>query len=89
MILKSGDVDLNFRTTCAPGVHTPDDFEAMAKWIGQDIPGRSPKYFLQNFKPGRNIDPEFEKLKPLDDKFFNVALAKIKPYVPSVRLRDL
>lgn len=88
-ILKSGDVDFEFRTTCAPGVHTPDDFEIMAKWIGQDIPGKSPKYFLQNFKPGRNIDPEFEKLKPFADEFFAAALAKIKPYVPSVRVRDL
>lgn len=87
-ILKNGEIDFEFRTTVAPGVHTPDDLGRMAKWIGQDIPGRSPKYFLQNFKPGRNIDPEFEKLKPFDDEFFTAALARIKPYVPFVRVRD-
>jgi len=88
-ILKNSAVDFEFRTTCAPTIHTPDDFEIMAKWIGQDVLGRPPKYFLQNFKPGRNIDPRFENLKPFDNEFFTAALAKIKPYVPSVRLRDL
>ncbi len=88
-ILKNSDIGFEFRTTCAPTVHTPEDFEIMAKWIGQDIPGRSPKYFLQNFKPGRNIDPKFEDLKPFDNEFFTAALAKIKPYVPDCHLRDL
>ncbi len=88
-ILKNSAIDFEFRTTCAPGVHTPDDFGTMAKWIGQDIPGRSPKYFLQNFQPGRNIDPKFENLRPFGNEFFAVALARIKPFVPDCRLRDL
>lgn len=86
-ILKNGEVDFEFRTTCAPTVHSVDDFEIMAKWIGQDIPGRSPKYFLQNFHPGRNIDPKFENLRPFGPEFFDQALAKIKPFVPDCRLR--
>lgn len=88
-VLKNSDIGFEFRTTCAPTVHSVDDFEIMAKWIGQDIPGRSPKYFLQNFKPGRNINPEFEELKPFDNEFFTAALAKIKPFVPDSHLRDL
>ncbi len=59
----------------------------MARWIGQEVPGRKPKYFLQNFRAERNIDPEFEKLKPLDDDFFDLALEKIRPFVPDCRLR--
>ena len=88
-ILKNSEIDFEFRTTCAPTIHTPDDFEIMAKWIGQDVPGRPPKYFLQNFRPGRNIDPKFENFKPFDDEFFAAALAKIKPFVPDAHLRDL
>ena len=86
-ILKNSPVDFEFRTTCAPTIHTPADFEIMAKWIGQDIPGRSPKYFLQNFRPGRNIDPKFENLRPLPPEFFNEALELIKPFVPDCRVR--
>lgn len=88
-ILKNSDIDFEFRTTCAPTIHTSDDFEIMAKWIGQDIPGRLPKYFLQNFRPGRNIDPKFENFKPFNDEFFTAVLAKIKPYVPDSHLREL
>ncbi|MFZ3073981.1 MAG: anaerobic ribonucleoside-triphosphate reductase activating protein, partial [Minisyncoccales bacterium] len=49
-ILKNSPVDFEFRTTCAPGVHTADDLAQMAEWIGEKVPGRKPKYFLQNFR---------------------------------------
>lgn len=86
-ILKNSDIDFEFRTTVAPGVHTPGDLGEMARWIGQVVPGRSPKYFLQNFRPGRNIDPEFESRRPFGPEFFNDALELIKPFVPDCHLR--
>jgi pyruvate formate lyase activating enzyme len=86
-ILKNSDIDFEFRTTVAPGVHTPADLEEMARWIGQDIPGRKPKYFLQNFRPGRNIDPEFENLRPFPPEFFKEAENKIKPFVSGFGIR--
>jgi pyruvate formate lyase activating enzyme len=86
-ILKNSDIDFEFRTTCAPGVHTTDDLARMAKWIGEEIPGRKPKYFLQNFRPERTIDPKFESLRPFPPEFFKEAGEKIKPFVPDCRLR--
>jgi pyruvate formate lyase activating enzyme len=86
-ILKNSDIDFEFRTTCAPTVHTVDDLALMAEWIGQKIPGRTPKYFLQSFRPERTIDPKFETLKPFPPEFFAQALEKIKPFVPDCRLR--
>jgi pyruvate formate lyase activating enzyme len=86
-ILKNGAVDFEFRTTVAPGVHTPDDLGRMAKWIGQEVPGMPPKYFLQNFRPERNIDPKFETKKPFPPEFFIEALEKIKPFVSDCHLR--
>ncbi len=86
-ILKNSEIDFEFRTTVAPGVHTPDDLGQMARWIGQEIPGRLPKYFLQNFRSGRNIDPVFEAKKPFGPEFFEQALGKIKPFVPNCRVR--
>ncbi len=86
-LLKNSDIDFEFRTTCAPTVHTVDDLAQMAEWIGKKVPGREPKYFLQNFRPERNIDPAFERLKPLPPEFFTEALDKIKPFVPDCKLR--
>ncbi len=86
-ILKNSKIDFEFRTTVAPGIHTPDDLAQMAEWIGPGTPGRSPKYFLQNFRPGRNIDPEFETRRPLAPEFFDEAQKKIKPFISDCRLR--
>jgi hypothetical protein len=85
--LKNSDIDFEFRTTCAPGIHTTDDLAQMAEWIGQKVSGRKPKYFLQNFRPERTIDPKFESLRPLPPEFFNEALELIKPFVPDCRVR--
>ena len=87
LTLKNSDIDFEFRTTCAPGVHTPEDLARMAEWIGKLIPGRPPKYFLQNFRPERTIDPEFEKLRPFLPEFFARAQELIKPFVPDCRIR--
>jgi pyruvate formate lyase activating enzyme len=87
LILKNSDIDFEFRTTCAPGVHTIEDLAKMAEWIGRLVPGRSPKYFLQNFRPERTIDPEFEKLRPFPPEFFTSALELIKPFVPDCHIR--
>ncbi len=86
-ILKNSGIDFEFRTTVAPGVHTIDDLEAMARWIGEEVPGPKPKYFLQNFRPGRNIDPEFEARRPFPPEFFKKAEIKIKPYVAEFGIR--
>lgn len=86
-ILKNGPIGFEFRTTVAPGVHTVDDLEIMARWIGEEIPGRKPKYFLQNFRPGKNIDPEFESRRPFPPEFFKEAEAKIRPYVAEFGIR--
>lgn len=86
-ILKNSDIDFEFRTTCAPGVHSVNDLVAMARWIGQEVPGRKPKYFLQNFRPEKTIDPKFENYRPFPPEFFNEAVARIAPFVASCRVR--
>ena len=86
-ILKNSDIDFEFRTTVAPGVHTVGDLEKMARWIGEGVPGRKPKYFLQNFRPGKNIDPEFEDRRPFPSEFFKEAEARIRPYVSEFGIR--
>jgi pyruvate formate lyase activating enzyme len=74
-ILKTSGVDYEFRTTVVPGVHTEEDLILMAQWVGG---GKTlPKYFLQNFRPERNIDPAYSGIKPYSDEFFTRVSVKI------------
>ncbi len=64
-ILKNSKIDSEFRTTVVPTIHTKEDFLKIAKWIG----GPKVKYYLQNFRPEKTIDPKFEKIKPYPDEY--------------------
>jgi len=81
--LKKGLVDFEFRTTCVPGVHKKEDFKKIAEWIGR--PGV--KYYLQNFVGQKTIDPEFEKIRPFENKFLQQTAAEISPYFKECKLR--
>lgn len=84
-ILKASGVDYEFRTTVVPGVHTEDDLVLMAEWIGG---GKNPpKYFLQNFRAERNIDPAYGAIKPYSDEFFERVCAKIAGQFSVCKLR--
>ncbi|MFH1820562.1 MAG: anaerobic ribonucleoside-triphosphate reductase activating protein [Candidatus Nealsonbacteria bacterium] len=58
-LLKNSGVDYEFRTTVVPGIHTKEKIIALARWISP-----AKKYYLQNFRAQKTIDPEFEKIKP-------------------------
>jgi pyruvate formate lyase activating enzyme len=74
--LKKGLIDFEFRTTVVPGIHKKEDFLEIAKWIG----GVNIKYYLQNFRAEKTIDPEFEKIKPFDDNLLDEIVKEISPY---------
>lgn len=81
--LKLGKVDFEFRTTCVPGVHQKQDFLEIAKWIG----GPDAKYYLQNFRPEKTIDPGFEKIRPFENKFLEDIAKEISPYFKACHFR--
>ena len=74
--LKQGNIGFEFRTTTVNTVHKKEDFVEIAKWIG----GKNVTYYLQNFRAEKTIDPEFEKRKPFDDKFFQEVVKEISPH---------
>lgn len=74
--LKRDLVDFEFRTTVVPGVHEKKDFIEISKWIG----GKNVKYYLQNFRPEKTIDPEFEKIKPYPEEWLKQVAQKIAPH---------
>jgi hypothetical protein len=65
------------------GVHSKEDFLEIAKWIG----GKDVKYYLQNFRAEKTIDPEFEKAKPYTQEFLEEVAKEISPYFKECKAR--
>jgi len=81
--LKQGKVDFEFRTTVVNTIHKEEDFLEIAKWIG----GKNVKYYLQNFRAEKTIDPEFEKIEPFKEEFLKEIAKEISPYFKICQLR--
>ena len=82
--LKNSTVDFEFRTTVVNSIHQKEEFLNIAKWIG----GENVKYYLQNFRPEKTIDPEFEKIKPFPEKFLEEIAEQISPYFEICQARN-
>ena len=82
-LLKSSKIDFEFRTTVVPTIHKKEDFLQIARWIG----GENVKYYLQNFKPEKTIDPRFEKLKPYSEKYLLSIKKAISPFFKTCEIR--
>jgi pyruvate formate lyase activating enzyme len=80
---QAGSLDFEFRTTCVPGVHKKEDFLEIAKWIG----GKNVKYYLQNFRAEKTIDPEFENIQPFKKEFLEEIVKEIFPYFKICQVR--
>ena len=81
--LKNGGLDFEFRTTVVSTIHKKEDFLEIAKWIG----GQNVKYYLQNFRPEKTIDPSFEKIKPYKDEWLKEVAKEISLYFKLCQLR--
>jgi len=55
-LIRNARVPYEFRTTVVPGIHTPSDFIAIAKWIGG-----ADSYFLQEYRELKILDPNLKK----------------------------
>lgn len=75
-LIRSSQIDHEFRTTVVPGIHTEKDFIAIGKWLrGADT------YWLQRYREMRILDPnlsrktkgkklDLEKIKKKIDVYF-------------------
>jgi len=82
-ILKQNKVDFEFRTTVIPTVLEKKDILKIAKWIM----GSKVKYYLQNFRAEKTIDPKFEKVKPYPDKYLLNIQKAISPFFEVCQIR--
>jgi len=81
-ILKEGKTDYEFRTTVIPEVHAKEDILKIAEWIKG-----AKKYYLQNFRPEKTIDPRFEKVKPYPKEFLSEIKKEISPFFEICEVR--
>ncbi len=63
-ILKEEKIDSEFRTTVVPTILEKEDIIKIAQWIGP-----AQRYYLQNFRAEKTIDPKFEKIKPYSQEY--------------------
>ncbi|MDI6602815.1 MAG: anaerobic ribonucleoside-triphosphate reductase activating protein [Patescibacteria group bacterium] len=81
-ILKQGKTDYEFRSTVVPSLHTKEVVIEMAKWIRG-----AKRYYLQNFRPEKTIDPKFEKIKPYPQEYLLEIQKAISPFFEICQLR--
>jgi pyruvate formate lyase activating enzyme len=81
-LLLDSSLSFEFRTTLVPGIHEPDD----APSLGRMTEG-APLYILQNFRPGKTLDPAFSSGEPFSEKFLEDFREALRPFVQSVRIR--
>lgn len=82
-ILRSGNVEYEFRTTVVPSIHGEKDIEE----ICESIKGCR-KYVIQNFRPVENtIDQKFQNINPFQKKELEKFVLIAKKYVSNVILR--
>ncbi|MBI4101631.1 MAG: anaerobic ribonucleoside-triphosphate reductase activating protein [Candidatus Nealsonbacteria bacterium] len=81
-LIKNSGVDYEFRTTVVPGIHVKEDILQIAKDISP-----AKRYYLQNFRPEKTLDPEMEKVKPYSNEFLLEIQKAISPFFEICRVR--
>lgn len=81
-ILKKDNIDYEFRSTVLPKVHTKEDILSMAKWISG-----AKKYYLQNFRAEKTIDPKFEQAKSYSEEDLDNIKKEISSYFETCDIR--
>lgn len=74
-LLKNSKIPHEFRTTVVPGLVTKEDVISIANYI------KGSKYVIQKFVPRNTLDPEFEKVLPYPEAFFDELCKSIKDLV--------
>lgn len=81
-ILKKSRIDYEFRTTIVPGLHGKKDILKIAHWIKP-----AKRYYLQNFKGEKTINPEFENLRPYSIEYLLEIQKAISPFFDVCEVR--
>ena len=81
--LMSCGVDYEFRTTAVKGLHVPEDFEAIGRWIAG-----AKEYYIQCFKDSGDLIAA-QGLSAFSEDEMHALADIVRPYVPAVQLRGI
>jgi len=81
-LLKNSSIDYEFRTTVVPGVHSKKDIVEIALWLKP-----AKRYFLQNFRPEKTLNPLFERYVPFEKEEMYQMREAIMPFFDMVGVR--
>lgn len=81
-LLKEGLIDYEFRSTIVPGFHLKADIIKLAHWLQG-----AKKYYLQNFRPEKTINPSLEKVEPYTEEFLLEIKKEISPLFNDCQVR--
>jgi len=81
-IIKNSGIDYEFRSTIVPSIHAKEDVIQMAKDISS-----AKKYYLQNFRAEKTLDPRFEKIKPYPKEFLREIQKEISQFFEVCEVR--
>ena len=85
IISKSG-IDYEFRTTVVPGLHNKENLVKLAKQL-KNLNFKT-NWFLQNFQAQNCLDKTYQQKKPFTPVAMNEFISLIKPFIPTVKLRE-
>jgi pyruvate formate lyase activating enzyme len=74
--------DYEFRTTLVPELLKKEDIVTISRWISG-----AEKYYIQNFRPEKNIDKRFEKMSPYADEYVLDIVRAVSPFFGECQMR--
>lgn len=83
-IIRNGGVEYEFRSTILPKLHSKEDILGIGKWLKG-----SKRYFLQQFRPEKTLDKEFQKEKPYSIEQLKELVEIAKPFFEKVEIRGI
>lgn len=81
-IIRNSGIDYEFRTTVVKGIHKIEDVEEIAELIKG-----SKKFYIQNFRPGKTIDPSFDNSNSFTEQELEKMLEGAKKHVKNSYIR--
>ena len=81
-ILKIKKIDSEFRTTVVPTILDKEDISKIVRWVEP-----AKRYYLQNFRPEKTIEPKFEKIKPYPEEYLISIQKAIAPFFEICQVR--
>lgn len=91
-LLLESQVAFEFRTTLVPSLHDGGVIRELAENVADLIcsttPKTLPKWYLQNFRPGKLLNPSFDTVLPFTFEELSDFQKIASKYVPSAQLRS-